>query len=427
MRVVATHPVRGRPAVRVILLLLLALAPLPLECKGRGHKKRKQRSSAPPPGRASSRLPPSSVLQHADYGLRPEPELADLPQLSRLPVHSTDPTAGGAAAAALGTSLRRAGHLRVSGLLSQDEAAAFRPAVISTALRLAHECETECHSTGDPLDDKCRGCERTAATPAHAEKSFVKARNLHRHSAAVAKLVSSPRVAALASAALGGKTVRLYQDTAFFKEPGDMESSWHQDSAATPLDTDRFVTVWLALDPWPIGVGGGALTFASGSHRAKQPPSLRKIPLAQRVQSMRHMSDADITAAGWNISTDLRPGFTFTPKAAKLRPDDAMLGGDASVHLGWTYHRAGTNMGSTPRCAIAISYFADGTKFHSDVLHLGAASDSVRGVEFELEDGTRIVAQLLSDDIGTWVPWLLARELVPGAPARPSAAPLMRI
>ena len=85
------------------------------------------------------------------------------------------------------------------------------------------------------------------------------------------------------------------------------------------------------------------------------------------------------------------------------------------------------NCTRTRRCAIAISYFADGAKFHSDVLHLGAASDSVRGVEFELEDGTRIVAQLLSDDIGTWVPWLLARELVPGAPARPSAAPLMRI
>ena len=60
-------------------------------------------------------------------------------------------------------------------------------------------------------------------------KSFVKARNLHRASAAVAKLVTSPRLAAVAAAALGGVgAVRLYQDSAFFKEPGDRESSWHQ-------------------------------------------------------------------------------------------------------------------------------------------------------------------------------------------------------
>jgi hypothetical protein len=39
--------------------------------------------------------------------------------------------------------------------------------------------------------------------------------------------------------------------------------------------------------------------------------------------------------------------------------------------------------------------------------------------------GTRIVAQLISDDVGTWVPWLLQRQMIPGTPCRPSSAPVL--
>lgn len=42
-----------------------------------------------------------------------------------------------------------------------------------------------------------------------------------------------------------------------------------------------------------------------------------------------------------------------------------------------------------------------------------------------MEDGTHIVAQLLSDDLGTWVPWLLQREMIPGEPVRPRDALLL--
>ena len=72
-----------------------------------------------------------------------------------------------------------------------------------------------------------------------------------------------------------------------------------------------------------------------------------------------------------------------------------------------------------------MTYYAEGAKFYSDVLHLGVVSEHIRGVEFALEDGTHIVAQLLSDDLGTWVPWLLRREMMPGAVARPKQALLL--
>ena len=90
----------------------------------------------------------------------------------------------------------------------------------------------------------------------------------------------------VAAAALGVPSVRLYQDTAFFKEPGDKESSWHQDSSASPVDTDKFVTIWLSLDPYGVSSEQGPLIFATGSHKSKQKPSLRKLPLDQRVAAV---------------------------------------------------------------------------------------------------------------------------------------------
>lgn len=39
------------------------------------------------------------------------------------------------------------------------------PAIMpEAALALAAGCETDCETKGDPLDERCRGCERTAAS-----------------------------------------------------------------------------------------------------------------------------------------------------------------------------------------------------------------------------------------------------------------------
>lgn len=53
--------------------------------------------------------------------------------------------------------------------------------------------------------------------------------------------------------------VRLsrWQDSGFFKQPGDGDSAWHQDAVACPLDTQRMVTLWIALSP--IGTDLGPL------------------------------------------------------------------------------------------------------------------------------------------------------------------------
>ena len=205
-----------------MLLLLLLLA----DAAQSGKKAKKRRGS-------SLRLPPSSAKAGAAaYGLSARGEWVAPAQLPTLgPLAATrvgGKRAGEEAGPALHRRIKRDGHLHLRGLLSGEEAAAFRPYVVSEALAIAAACETDCQTKDDPLDEQCRGCERTAATPSAMPKSFVKARNLHRSSPPTARLVTSPRLAAVAASALGVDAVRLYQDVAFLKEPGDMESSWHQ-------------------------------------------------------------------------------------------------------------------------------------------------------------------------------------------------------
>lgn len=120
----------------------------------------------------------------------------------------------------------------------------------------------------------------------------------------------------------------------------------HQDSTAAPVDTDKLLTIWLSLDEWGASVDTGALVFATGSHKASSRPSLRKLPLQQRVASVAHLSDEDI-AADWKLAgVDAvpTPAFSLLPEetaaTVNLEGEQQLFAGDASVHLGWTFHRA---------------------------------------------------------------------------------------
>ena len=190
-----------------------------------------------------------------------------------------------------------------------------------------------------------------------------------------------------------------------------MESAWHQDAAACPLDTDALLTLWVALED--LSPGQGTLQFASRSHRKRQGrpgaaarPGSRGVALAERVQSVRYLRDADL-AAHYNIS------------APALMPAGAV-----SAHLGWTFHRANANDddggaggggASGSRRALSISYFPDGATVHRDLL---SDSPTAKGVPLTADDGSVTVVQVLPDDAHTWVPWILSRKVSPFAPMR---------
>ena len=85
--------------------------------------------------------------------------------------------------------------------------------------------------------------------------------------------------------------------------PGFGETNWHSDANMVPLDTNRFVTLWLPLRP--LQEDDAALVFASGSHRDFALPYWHTLEGEEDLESFR---GSLITL----ILTDLLLGFSFT-------------------------------------------------------------------------------------------------------------------
>jgi hypothetical protein len=365
--------------------------------------------------------------------------------------------AGARDSAQLHARLLRNGFVRAPRALPAAEARAFAaPLLRAVAAETARCGACSSRELQDVAHAVCFGCDhafRDANPPGATAtgQSFVRARRLEEHDASLSRLVRHPALARLAADAMNVSGVRLYQATAFIKRAGDAPSAWHQDSAAAPFDSDRVVTLWLALADVPRACG--PLLFARGSHLPGVPvPSLRNVPLSLRLRAMSAWSDGDVrNLTGLEI---------VEPPAGGLRA------GDATLHLGWTLHGARRNTCESDRPALAITYFADGARIHRDLLRIddgaqhssssssssssgsGSATSSVSlggessflattqgdgedagAVRLQTEDGRNtLVVRLLADDASTWVPWLKARPplLVPGtSPRSETLTPLL--
>ncbi|MBO0830666.1 MAG: phytanoyl-CoA dioxygenase family protein [Actinobacteria bacterium] len=161
-------------------------------------------------------------------------------------------------------------------------------------------------------------------------KAFLQVTNLWRHSPAVRELVFSRRLALLAATLLGVDGVRLYADQALYKEPGGGFTPWHADQYYWPFSSDRTITVWLPLQDTPIELG--SLEFARGSHRFEYG---RNLPISDESEAALQRV---ISAQGFPVDE--------APYAL----------GDASFHLGWTFHRAGQNLSAVPRRVMTVIY-----------------------------------------------------------------------
>lgn len=141
---------------------------------------------------------------------------------------------------------------------------------------------------------------------------------------AVADFVTSPYLGAIAAAFLEVEAVRVLHFVGFFKEAGGPATPLHQDLTYVPLDTDRFVSIWMPLAD--VSEEMGSLVFAEGSHL--------KGPLADPSEAMRY----------------------------KITRNPPVKVGDVSMHLGWTVHGALKNTSDRKREAFVIAYYADGAK-----------------------------------------------------------------
>lgn len=162
------------------------------------------------------------------------------------------------------------------------------------------------------------------------DRAFLQVMNLWRANPVVRQFVFGKRLAKIAADLLQVERVRLYHDQSLYKEPGGGLTPAHADQFYWPLSSDRTVTAWIPLQP--VSKNMGPLGFYKGSHCEDFGRNLE----------ISDESEAQITAVME------QSGFEFD-----VGPFDL---GEVSFHSGWTFHRAGPNLSTTPRAVMTMIY-----------------------------------------------------------------------
>lgn len=210
------------------------------------------------------------------------------------------------------------GHTLIEQILSPDEVAAYRIAIVQAADK--YNTETRAMEDRDTYG-----------------KAFLQIMNLWQNDKDVRQFVLARRMAKIAADLMGVDNVRLYHDQALFKEPGGGPTPWHQDQYYWPIDTHNTVTMWMPLVD--IDEDMGMLTFASGSYK-------------------------EGSIFNFEISDESESAFDAYVKAHQFAISRAktMKAGDATWHRGFTMHHANGNNSNKMREVMTIIYVADGAR-----------------------------------------------------------------
>ena len=160
--------------------------------------------------------------------------------------------------------------------------------------------------------------------------AFLQVMNLWECSPLAARFVMGQRLARLAAALLEVRGVRLYHDQSLYKEPGGGITPAHADQDYWPLASDRTITAWIPLQMVPVEMGPVGVYAGS-----------------QKVAFGRDLAIGDESES--SITDNMtRHGFRFEVSAFEL--------GEVSFHLGWTFHKAGSNTSAFPRSVMTMIY-----------------------------------------------------------------------
>lgn len=107
------------------------------------------------------------------------------------------------------------------------------------------------------------------------------------------------------------------------------------------MDTDRCCTIWLPLQDTPLEMG--PLSFARSSHRM---PLGRDLPIGDESEQILQ-----------GLLADRHYDVVEQP----YRP------GEASYHLGWTFHRASPNTSTWPRGVMTVIYLDADIRLNDNV------------------------------------------------------------
>jgi hypothetical protein len=210
------------------------------------------------------------------------------------------------------------GHILLRGVVCPSEITCYTPLIVNVVEQMDHASE--------PIEQIAAG----------RQNGWKFVHNLWERNQDVQRFVLAQRFAKIAAELLNVPAVRLLRDESYFKDPGGLPTPWHQDCDFFPVDTDRVISMWIALND--ISLEMAPLTFASGSHHGgylePQGDELR-FGLSARSLSQR--------------------GFPLTNHGA-------MQAGDATFHAGWTLHSSEANCSDQTRAALVVVYYADGAR-----------------------------------------------------------------
>ncbi|MBD1856116.1 MULTISPECIES: phytanoyl-CoA dioxygenase family protein [Leptolyngbya] len=216
-------------------------------------------------------------------------------------------------------TFQQMGHLRLDSIMTIDEIAAYRPGLVAAVNR---------------YDLERKAMEKSVAGQSQGWK-FVE--NLWQLDATARQFVLAKRFGKIAADLLGVDTVRLFRDQSYFKDPGGGNTPWHQDGYFMPLDTQKIVTMWIAISD--VSADMAPMTFVTGSH-------------LQGYMGTSMPMDASLNEFEHAIA---QRGFQFCNYGA-------MAAGDASFHWGWTLHSSRQNTDHSTREAFVVVYYADGAR-----------------------------------------------------------------
>jgi ectoine hydroxylase-related dioxygenase (phytanoyl-CoA dioxygenase family) len=161
-------------------------------------------------------------------------------------------------------------------------------------------------------------------------QAFTQVENLWRMSEIARQFVFSRRLARLATELMRTEGVRLYHDSALYKEASGSYTPWHVDQFYWPMATEKSITAWIPLHAVPLE--NGPLSFSAGS---------------QRIKIGRELE----------ISDESEKKNAEQLKLSNLPIDETPYDlGEVSFHLGFTFHRAGPNRTQRAREVMTVIY-----------------------------------------------------------------------
>jgi ectoine hydroxylase-related dioxygenase (phytanoyl-CoA dioxygenase family) len=186
--------------------------------------------------------------------------------------------------------------------------------------------------------ERCLGADNPNLMAFGADRRILNSFFSWMHNPGLRAVLEDTNLPAMAARFLRSRTVTLYSDDLFVKEPGSdtHRTPWHADQPAWAVRGTQVLSLWVALDP--VSMTTGAVEFVRGSHRWQVSADGAVAP----GEPYRTMDELEAIGSRLDmIHFELEPG-------------------DMTVHHGMTIHTSGGNRSNaTRRRGYAIRFVGD--------------------------------------------------------------------